>query len=58
MVHGHINEDLEIKVKVFILTENSTKTEIDAIVDTGFTGDICLSERLLDYVKLEYIGTT
>ena len=57
MVKGHINDNLEIKVKLSILSRDSTETEVEAIVDTGFTGDMCLSESLVESVELDYVGT-
>ena len=56
MIKGYINKNLEVMVKISLIRENSTKTETDVILDTEFTGDICISKNLLHLIKLKYVG--
>jgi len=57
MITGNINEDLEPIVKIEIIDENDRRNEISAIVDTGFTGYLCLSIKEIEKIKLKYLFT-
>lgn len=53
MITGNINDSFEPIVKVGLL-RGETTTTIHAMIDTGFSGDLCLSHDHLDAMDLEF----
>ncbi|MFQ6056209.1 MAG: hypothetical protein ACE5J3_09555 [Methanosarcinales archaeon] len=54
MITGYVNNNLEPVVKISLLNENNEITDIFAMIDTCFNGDICLSENLIDKMNLSF----
>ena len=42
MIRGIVNARLEAKLPLTVISPNGTKLEVDAIIDTGFTGSLVL----------------
>ncbi|MFH1563314.1 MAG: clan AA aspartic protease [Nitrospirota bacterium] len=57
MIKGYISEDLEPIIEIELIDENHNLSKINAVVDTGFTGYLCLSENLVEKMRLEYLFT-
>lgn len=53
MIHGVINEALEPIVEIGLKRQESTQT-VPAIVDTGFSGHLCLSQRHVDKLTMVF----
>lgn len=53
MVEGYVNDLLEPVVEIGLVQEDDVTT-IPAIVDTGFSGYLCLSERHIDCVDVTF----
>ncbi len=53
MIAGRVNETLEPLVEVG-LKRGSTITMVLAMVDTGFSGTLCLAEQYIDLLDLEF----
>lgn len=53
MVEGYVNDLLEPVVEIG-LVQGGVITAISAIVDTGFSGYLCLSERHIDHVDMTF----
>lgn len=53
MIEGKVTEALDPIVEIGLKREESTST-IEAIVDTGFTGYLCLSERWVDKLDMTF----
>ncbi|MBI3301205.1 MAG: hypothetical protein HYZ72_03885 [Deltaproteobacteria bacterium] len=53
MVEGRVNENLEPVVEIG-LQRRDTITTIQTVVDTGFSGTLCLAERHIDLLDLEF----
>ena len=49
MIHGHISQDLDLIVPVYILDQNGYAHRLEAAIDTGFTGELSLpAHRIKD----------
>src|SRR5215471_15371909 len=53
MVEGRVNENLETVVEIG-LKRGDIVTWIRAIVDTGFSGTLCLAEQYVDQIDLDF----
>ena len=42
MIRGIVNARLEAKLRLTVISPNGDKLEVDAIIDTGFTGSLVL----------------
>lgn len=47
MISGRLTTQLEAIVPITLLREEGSLSEIDAIVDTGFNGELTLQEQQL-----------
>jgi clan AA aspartic protease len=53
MIEGRVNELLEPVVEIG-LKRGDTVTNIPVIVDTGFSGDLCLAEQYIDQIEMTF----
>jgi clan AA aspartic protease len=53
MITGYVNEALEPVIEIGLKAAGRL-TEIVAVVDTGFSGELCLSEQLIDRLEMEF----
>ena len=53
MIERRINENLEAVVEIG-LKRGEIITWIQAIVDTGFSGTLCLAEQYVDQIDLDF----
>lgn len=57
VIKGYISKGLEPIVELKLRDENHNLSQINATVDTGFTGYLCLSEKMIEKMNLEYVFT-
>lgn len=43
MIHGYVDQYLQAKIPIAIVGKNHKTSTLEAVVDTGFTGDLCIS---------------
>lgn len=48
MARGSVNDDLEAVITVRVLGGNGIELDVDAILDTGFTGSLTLPKSIVD----------
>ena len=53
MIEGHVNEALEPVVEIG-LKRGDTITAVLAVVDTGFSGYLCLAEQYIDQLDIAF----
>jgi len=53
MIEGHVNEFLEPVVEIG-LKQGDAVTTIPAILDTGFSGSLCLAEQHVDRLEMTF----
>lgn len=53
MIEGYVNEALEPIVQIG-LKQGEPVTTIPAVVDTGFSGGLCLSEKYIDNIAMSF----
>jgi clan AA aspartic protease len=53
MITGYVNEALEPVIEIGLKAADGL-TQIAAVVDTGFSGELCLSEHLIDHLEMEF----
>ena len=53
MIRGYVSEALEPMIEIG-LKAGGQLTKIVAVVDTGFSGELCLSEQLIDQLEMEF----
>ena len=53
MIAGVVNDSLELVVQIGLMRAGET-TRIPAVVDTGFSGDLCLSRDQIEAMDLEF----
>ncbi|MEK6407695.1 MAG: hypothetical protein AABN34_12085 [Acidobacteriota bacterium] len=53
MIEGYVNEALEPVVEIG-LKRGDPVTTIPAVVDTGFSGGICLSEDYVEHIEMTF----
>lgn len=53
MITGYVSDGLEVTVEIGLLGE-STLMRIPAIIDTGFSGYLALSERYIDDLEMSF----
>ena len=54
MIAGHVNQDREAIVSISVRGPLGDRTEVDALVDTGFDGWISLPSRVVNLLKLPW----
>jgi len=53
MLTGRVTETLEPVIEID-LKGGTTLTAIPAVIDTGFSGTLCLAERYVDQIDIEF----
>ena len=53
---GYINEDLEPKLDNIFVVSEERPVKLDAILDTGFNGELSLPVELKEKCKLEFVS--
>ena len=53
MIEGHVSQDLDLIVEIGLIRKNQV-TRIPALVDTGFSGHLCLAQRHVDLLDLTF----
>jgi clan AA aspartic protease len=56
MIIGAVNDSIEACVAVELCGLDGTKLLVNAIIDTGFSGDLMLPEREIDALKFPLAG--
>lgn len=56
MIQGTVNANTEATLRVVVMGSAGLEAEVEAIVDTGFTGCLTLPKRLVDQLKLSWLG--
>ena len=54
MIRGRLNERLEPTVVVEVLNGDGDRQTVEAVLDTGFSGDLTLSQDLIESLGLDY----
>ena len=52
MIHGHISQDLDLIVPVYVLDQNGYAYRLEAAIDTGFTGELSLPSHWIKRLGL------
>ena len=55
MIRGRVTEALDPMIELG-LKQGDTITVIPAVIDTGFSGMVCLAERYLEQIALSRVG--
>lgn len=53
MIEGYVTDALEAVVEIGLMRGDSATT-IPAVVDTGFSGGVCLSEEYVEHVEMTF----
>lgn len=56
MISGHVNANPEAVVSLVVLGPDGQEQEIEAVIDSGFTGQITLPPRLIAELGLPLLG--
>lgn len=54
MINGYVDDDLQARVPISVLDKNGKISALDAVVDTGFSGHLCISNRELSKIDLVF----
>lgn len=54
MIEGTVNENLEVTVPLVLLNDSREEHVTEAIIDTGFTGDLTLPRELIQHLALSW----
>jgi clan AA aspartic protease len=57
MIRGSVNANWEGIIPVVVLGARGIRKEIEAILDTGFTGQLTLPPLIVDSLALSWLGT-
>jgi clan AA aspartic protease len=57
MISGKVNSQREAIVSVSLFDAGGAEQPIDAVLDTGFTGELTLPAKLIDDLRLEFFGS-
>ena len=57
MISGAVNTQREAVVSVSLLDANGAEQTVEAVLDTGFTGELTLPAKLVDDLELEFFGS-
>jgi predicted aspartyl protease len=58
MITGLVTSDREAIIRVLVRAAYGQETHVEAVIDTGFTGFLTLSARLIASLALPFAGTT
>jgi clan AA aspartic protease len=53
---GRVNQNREAILKIVIIGEENRKVAVDAVIDTGFNGDLILSLEVISELELKLQG--
>lgn len=56
MIEGAVNENLEVTVRLNLHSISGETQDIEAIVDTGFTGHLTLPIDLIEHLALSWLS--
>jgi clan AA aspartic protease len=56
MIRGHVDQRLQARVVIEILSADGRTVPVDAIIDTGFSGFLTLSAGQLSSLALQELG--
>jgi clan AA aspartic protease len=54
MIQGYVDKYLQAKVPIAVFDKNGNSSALEAAVDTGFTGDLCISIYEKAKIKLTF----
>lgn len=54
MISGHVDKDLQARVPLSVVSEDGNITTLNAVVDTGFNGQVCVSIFEIKKIKLTF----
>jgi clan AA aspartic protease len=54
MIQGYVDKRLQAKVHLIVLGKSDNQSTLDAVVDTGFSGGLCISIHAIDKVDLTF----
>lgn len=57
MISGKVNSQREAVVSVSLLDATGVEQPIEAVLDTGFTGELTLPAKFIDDLGLEFFGS-
>jgi clan AA aspartic protease len=58
MISGVVTSDREATIRVLVRGARGQEAEVEAVIDTGFTGFLTLPARLIANLVLSFAGTT
>ena len=56
MINGTVNASREATVRVVLVNDAQRREEFEAIIDTGFSGDLTLPKALIASLNLVWLG--
>jgi len=54
MIQGHVDADLQAKIPIAVVGKSGKRSTLEAVVDTGFSGDLCISIFAKDKIALAF----
>ena len=58
MIEGRINSQYEPIITIRVSGPNGTPIEVDAVIDTGFNGFLCLPLEVVESARMPYLYST
>jgi clan AA aspartic protease len=56
MIAGSVNADLEAIIQMMIFGSPSQQQQVEAVIDTGFSGELTLPPALISLLHLTWLG--
>ena len=56
MITGMVNADIEAVIQLVVVGPNRQQRTVDAVIDTGFSGDLTLSTAAIASLSLTWLG--
>ena len=56
MITGMVNADIEAVIQLVVVGPNRQQRTVDAVIDTGFSGDLTLSTAVIASLSLTWLG--
>ncbi len=57
MISGKVNSQREAIASVSLLDAGGAEQPVEAVLDTGFTGELTLPAKFIDDLGLEFVGS-
>jgi clan AA aspartic protease len=54
LIEGYVNEALEPLIEIG-LAQGEVVTMVSAVIDTGFSGSLCLAEQHIDHLDMTFV---